>query len=436
MQYPQTTFAGQKITICNRYIELFRDEHNSKADGVLFRNLRADLNAIMPVEYHTHRLIWLKQKWADVLNGNTDLDFPGIEETQREEATNRMNEALPVLKRFQKWQREEHDVTVKRLFHERHLAEVICQNDLFHSPAIADFMLNGLPSQNPLNVSTNFAYIQRLQYLNPVLTEDQRQTIGAANAATRKAAQESDYWDNRLDMEAIRWRVGMPEPPDPLEDFTTWSPGETDPPTGVITVTPMTVSWVNFNRQVDRYHVDDKGVNAIDGDFEYLFRWKMTAMDNSAAVYSPMVANLLDDGKNIADVSGDFLANWLGKTPTAHVILLQELDGGSLYQDTSINLSLNTNYYAKFKRVESTGTHGTGYTLIFDDPDRTSSVDNLSITLHTSKKDYRYLYAVNSYNSGHNIPCSGEVGDFDLQEVVLFQAAWARNSNQLIGVSQ
>ena len=59
MIYPQTTFAGQKVTVCNRYIELFRQEANAHQSGVDARSLRAELDALIPKAYHEHRLVWL-----------------------------------------------------------------------------------------------------------------------------------------------------------------------------------------------------------------------------------------------------------------------------------------------------------------------------------------------------------------------------------------
>ena len=95
MKYPNTTFAGQKVSICNRYIELFRDEHNAHPLGITVRSLRAELDALMPEAYHSHRIVWLATKWRDVVNGNEYLGFPGLPLDAQLEATAKKDEIIP-----------------------------------------------------------------------------------------------------------------------------------------------------------------------------------------------------------------------------------------------------------------------------------------------------------------------------------------------------
>ncbi|KKK65176.1 hypothetical protein LCGC14_2976790, partial [marine sediment metagenome] len=83
-------------------------------------------------------------------------------------------------------------------------------------------------------------------------------------------------------------------------------------------------------------------------------------------------------------------------------IFMGELDGGTSYSATPFDISLDTDYYMTIVRDESIGTYGTITMFTYSDADRTTLVNTQAITLHTSKKDYRYIYACQSFNTGTN----------------------------------
>ncbi len=164
MKYPNTTYAGQKDSICNRYIELFRLEHNTHPLRAIAKSLRDELDALTLGILSDHRLAWLRIKWKDVLNGNDKLGFPGFPPSLHVLITAKKDEAYQAWRSFAKWQREEHDVTVKMLLRERRKAMEECRQDNAHNPTLSDFVIaNGkvmlnVPAQNPHNESTNIAF--------------------------------------------------------------------------------------------------------------------------------------------------------------------------------------------------------------------------------------------------------------------------------------
>lgn len=181
------------------------------------------------------------------------------------------------------------------------------------------------------------------------------------------------------------------------EDFTTYTEKD-DNNRATKTTTRITVASMPSTEDV--YIYKDKTVGFYDGDFTFVATVNLTAADADGRQYVWMVANLVDDAKGIDDASGDYLACFLyGAGSSVYNIYLEECDGGAIYQDSYV-ISLNTPYYLKITRDETIGTYGTLYCYIYSDAARTALLDTLSITLRSSKKDFRYLYGLNNRNSG------------------------------------
>jgi len=184
-----------------------------------------------------------------------------------------------------------------------------------------------------------------------------------------------------------------------LENFTSYT--ETDPNTK-ITKTASRVTWALLARNEDAYVYADKGANYFAGQFKINLTVSMTASVGASltnGVWS--LTNLVDDLKGIDVASGDYLTLYQSDTLTSAkcCLVLEECDGGTLHSDTSINLNDGTIYYVSIVRDETVGTYGTLYCYIYSDVTRETLVDTLTVTLNTSKKDFRYLYACHSYNS-------------------------------------
>jgi hypothetical protein len=196
-----------------------------------------------------------------------------------------------------------------------------------------------------------------------------------------------------------------------LENFTTYT--EVDPG-GNFTVTAPKIVTTLLPRDVDAYVYDDKGVGHFDGNFDHLVDSKVVSGPTNYTMHFWHLANVVDDWWGQFAGNKDFLG--LYWVTTASSIRLIECDGGTLYTDSSLALSFNTYYYFIISRDESIGTYGQLKCEIFSDIARTVLVETLTVALHSSKKDFQYIYGAISLNNATTGVVSGESENLDLQE--------------------
>jgi len=240
-----------------------------------------------------------------------------------------------------------------------------------------------------------------------------KEIVGRAWAYDRDVFQKSERF--AVDITAIE-KSGTPlEVADPIEDFTAYT--EVDPAPGYITRTSSTITFTDFDRDITAYVYRDKGAAHFAGDFEHLVDLQVSADEVAALIGCWSLQNDIADMRAVVDASGDELFVCWYQAAGVHYIYMEEIDGGTAYTDNYPTAALSTPYYLKVKRVEADGTYGTLYCYIYSNSDRTTLVDTLSIALHTSKKDYRYVYALNSYNTAQaDRRGTGTVANLDLQE--------------------
>lgn len=193
-----------------------------------------------------------------------------------------------------------------------------------------------------------------------------------------------------------------------MEDFTLYT--EVDPSSHITVTSSSKIDVAGLSRNEDAYVYKDFGVDNFAGDFNFNFEIQIDSGDNNCNIFTCVLANAIDDFLGIIAASGSAVGVLLSKdTASTAYIQLRESDSGTLYYGSAYWISLATTYYCTLVRDESVGTYGTLYLYTYTDADRTTLVDTQSITLSTSKKDYRYLYAVQSYNSGHALGATGFV---------------------------
>ena len=192
-----------------------------------------------------------------------------------------------------------------------------------------------------------------------------------------------------------------------VEDFSTYT--EVDA-AGTITVTSTRVTSANTDRNQNTYVYFDKGVNFFDGNFEH---WGTYNLTNNALWVGHFWAVTNDVGARSA--WGNSLLIYTGN---ATDFCLMEEDSGSDYPDCYINVT-NTDMFVKIIRDESVGANGTLYMYIYLEAARTTLLDTLTLTLHTSLKDYRYIYAIAGPNDGvSGRDFDGYVDSLSLSEAV------------------
>ena len=206
----------------------------------------------------------------------------------------------------------------------------------------------------------------------------------------------------------------------PVENFTTYTSVD---PNEKFTITSTRITFDSLTGNETAYVYKDMGENHFDGDFEHLvtISWADDSVKNTYASQWALT-NELNDLTTIYDNSGSFLAarmtmeseNWCR-------IYILEIDSGDWNADITPDAGIydnDTPYYFKIIRDESVGSYGTIYLYIYDDAERTSLVDTLSVVLHSSKKDFRYIFGAASFKTGQVVTVSGYNENLDLQEAI------------------
>lgn len=193
-------------------------------------------------------------------------------------------------------------------------------------------------------------------------------------------------------------------------------------PNSRFAVTANKITVTGMQRDEDAYIYFDEGVDFFDGDFTRQNSSKMETTTQDTAIASIWcVANVIDDINGLDIGGGSALAAISGKqSGGTGYFSLYEIDSGARYTDAYVAAAVTgTQYWHEFERDETVGIYGTMYWRIYSDSGRTVLVDTLVITLHTSKKDYRYEYGIQSYNSATTPAWDGFVENLTNGEIVI-----------------
>jgi len=206
---------------------------------------------------------------------------------------------------------------------------------------------------------------------------------------------------------------------DPTEDFTTYSEYDEQ---GKITKTStrVTAESGNQNRKYTYYVYKDKGVDYFDGDFVHQFKnycisisWLPFAV--CWGISNTDAYDMYQHNVNDCDALWWY---WWENSGTAYQ-WIAERDGASAYVDNRSGAATGVTYYMEIERDEGVGTYGTLYAYICTNDYYSNGGDLddiLSITLHTSTKDFRYVYAMTSYDDNYTYGYfNGYVEDLDLE---------------------
>lgn len=201
-------------------------------------------------------------------------------------------------------------------------------------------------------------------------------------------------------------------PPDPTENFTTYTEEDVVADRVTVTATKCDVIALDLDENVWVY----KGGKSFDGDYEHL----LTIYSDMDADWERccmwMIANIIGDYADVDAQSEDGHAlRFIRRSTNSPRIELVELRGGSENLDT-YTCSGQTIYYPKVKRDEAVGANGTLYGYVYDDSGRESLVDTLTRTLG-AKVDFQNIYGMAGNNIGAGgYSFNGYTENLDLQE--------------------
>lgn len=199
----------------------------------------------------------------------------------------------------------------------------------------------------------------------------------------------------------------------PYENFNPYTEVDDD---SCITVSGTTVTIDGMPRDNNNYLYYDYGLDRIDGDFEYNFKFKFTEPGTTAsgegdlstnALWNITFANALEDrqgligaGETITTIQ--FLEGLDGGV-TSWSVAIYQYDNGSLKEAdaSSYQTDFSGTYFVTISRDIDSGTSSAGkYDVHF----RTGSYSGstiFSLSINTSNQDkYRYFYPVQNLDSG------------------------------------
>ena len=199
-----------------------------------------------------------------------------------------------------------------------------------------------------------------------------------------------------------------------IQDFSTYNIVD---PNGRFAITPSRITWTRLRRNESAYIYKDFGVDFFNGYFMLEFEisyendWNIGTLET---VWAPMLANIVGNIQTVVGATGDAQgvchqdggALPPAGSPNPKVL---EIDGGVEWLPPYGSVpAFNTIYYFRLTRDETIGAFGLLLLEVFTDAARTIlAVGSGSITLHTSMKDFRYLFPVMSRSIAQNFWSSG-----------------------------
>lgn len=200
------------------------------------------------------------------------------------------------------------------------------------------------------------------------------------------------------------------------EDLTTFTEVEETP--GEFTVTSTRVSFSEFPNTETSYMYKSYGANHFAGNFTHDFTAYWSALSVDVVWYLWALGQDIGEILALRGANKNVLsALFVGFGGTASEFELLEQDGGSgYYIGTTSTYNTSTAYYPVVRRDEDVGAQGTLYLDVYSDSARQNLIETVSLTLHTSKKDYQYLYPVSTHDSGVGTSVTGYHENYDINE--------------------
>lgn len=200
------------------------------------------------------------------------------------------------------------------------------------------------------------------------------------------------------------------------ENLTTYT--KIDPAPAALTVTASRVTYAAMPEFPDRLLYFDFGANHFDGDFIINLTMQRSFIIKGG-ILNFSLANDIDDYRTIDLANGSMLSvRMTCINSTDFRMTLIELDSGTQNGFGSFVGNVDTPYYTTFRRDEAVGTYGTLYLDIYSDVARTNLLEALSGALHSSKKDFQYLFAIQNSGSSNDGSSDGFVEDITTLTII------------------
>ena len=189
----------------------------------------------------------------------------------------------------------------------------------------------------------------------------------------------------------------------PYEDFLLYTKVDPNAHIGVVAdpgiTTSSKVTLTALSRIDSAYLYKDRGAGYWNKTITALSEWTPSASSSNSSIgVLSAFANEVGEARigtpNCIQIYGSKSG---GGVPSLYLV---EYDGGVAYQTGAYVVTEGTKYYLKLVR-DLLGSFGNATLYIYSDAARTVLLSTLTLALHTSIKNYRYNYAVQSYNDGN-----------------------------------
>jgi hypothetical protein len=212
----------------------------------------------------------------------------------------------------------------------------------------------------------------------------------------------------------IRTDLLPPPPPEPedYEDFSLYD--ETDP-SGVMSVIANEASFSNLTRATSTYLKKDFGA-AHFGDYSIDFDYRVSACSSGSLNFNGsfiVLSNSIGDWQAIKNAGGAQHGVFGGNNGASRFLCLSEIAAGTGYSSglSMFAPALNTTYHCRLKRDMSVGAYGSITLEVYSDTAHTQLLNSQTLALHSSQS-FRYLYIIQSVNSGHStVSMSGSISN-------------------------
>lgn len=201
-----------------------------------------------------------------------------------------------------------------------------------------------------------------------------------------------------------------------VENFTTYT--ETDP-NSHLSKTATVCTATGLLRNEDAYIYKDMGLNYFNADFSHSVDVNVSAATTGGLGFCWMMANDLNDFNGIDTASGSCLGVYAYKDASTYSLYVIQLNAGVWTQSVYSGLLVGTTYYLVVRRDETVGTYGTIYLDIYSNAARTNLIASINTAIAGAKRDYRYIYAVNTFNDANASSISFTSSNLDLQDVYI-----------------
>jgi len=197
--------------------------------------------------------------------------------------------------------------------------------------------------------------------------------------------------------------------------------------TGRLTVADSSITFDDIQNDEDSWVYKDFGADYFSGDFTVRFQWELTFQNSNGRLVLASFLNETGGTRSVIDDPDDedddglYLYIRLSGGITRNFRIATIEDGSSSEQTGASEYAEDTTFYVTLTRDDDGGANSTGQVTAYlcTTAYCTSGVNlvtSVSIDCSTGEQnDFRYFYAIDSYNAGEDFSHDGTISDHEIK---------------------